>query len=313
MQVVLVMFRGDGDRRSFSVARDMTVIGRREDCDLRIPVGDVSRKHCRLIKDGEALKVEDLGSSNGTYVNNQRVQEAWLAAGDVVQVGPVQFVVQVDGVPADEVLAAASVGSETAVGEPSLEEVTEEPQFVSDVPIEDEVVMDEVTLEELPAEVEAATAEETPRGSEEVTIDQPRGLPQLEEVVTAEDLVLEEVALEEAPVEEVELEEAEPQPPTPSLAATQSDDEELTLDDLNENEPVAPATVDELEEAVELDELIEEPTGASNRTSSPPPPPPMPEWDFAEKEDDDPAENDSVDDDDFRIDLDAAKEKQPHR
>ncbi len=37
MQVVLVMFRSDGERRSFSVVRDMTVIGRREDCDLRIP------------------------------------------------------------------------------------------------------------------------------------------------------------------------------------------------------------------------------------------------------------------------------------
>src|SRR5204862_2121380 len=36
MQAVLVMFRSDGERRSFSMARDMTVIGRREDCDLRI-------------------------------------------------------------------------------------------------------------------------------------------------------------------------------------------------------------------------------------------------------------------------------------
>ena len=40
MQVVLVMFRAEGERRSFSVARDVTVIGRREDCDLRIPVSE---------------------------------------------------------------------------------------------------------------------------------------------------------------------------------------------------------------------------------------------------------------------------------
>jgi pSer/pThr/pTyr-binding forkhead associated (FHA) protein len=102
MQVVLVMFRADGERRSFSIVRDMTVIGRREDCDLRIPLGEVSRKHCRLIKDGDVVRLEDLGSSNGTYHNGQRVQEAVLAPGDNVQVGPVTFVVQIDGLPADD-------------------------------------------------------------------------------------------------------------------------------------------------------------------------------------------------------------------
>ena len=102
MQVVLVMFRPDGQRRSFSVVRDMTVIGRREDCDLRIPLGDISRKHCRLIKDGDVIRVEDLGSSNGTYRNGTRVQQSELSAGDTLQVGPIVFVLQVDGFPADE-------------------------------------------------------------------------------------------------------------------------------------------------------------------------------------------------------------------
>src|SRR5437588_3172044 len=88
MQAVLVMFRSDGERRSFSVTRDITVVGRREDCDLRIPLGDVSRKHCRIIRDGESLRVEDLGSSNGTYHNGQRVQEAPLSPGDSIQRGP---------------------------------------------------------------------------------------------------------------------------------------------------------------------------------------------------------------------------------
>jgi predicted component of type VI protein secretion system len=104
MQVVLVMFRADGERRSFSIVRDMTVIGRREDCDLRIPLGEVSRKHCRMIKDGDTVRLEDLGSSNGTFHNGQRVQEAVLAPGDNVQVGPVSFVVQIDGQPADDEL-----------------------------------------------------------------------------------------------------------------------------------------------------------------------------------------------------------------
>jgi predicted component of type VI protein secretion system len=104
MQAVLVMFRSDGDRRSFSLTRDITVVGRREDCDLRIPLGEVSRKHCRLVRDGDSLRLEDLGSSNGTFHNGQRVQEASLHPGDSVQVGPLVFVLQVDGMPADEEL-----------------------------------------------------------------------------------------------------------------------------------------------------------------------------------------------------------------
>jgi hypothetical protein len=104
MQAVLVMFRSDGERRSFSVTRDMTVIGRREDCDLRIPLGDISRKHARLVRDGDSLRLEDLGSSNGTFLNGGRVQEAVLNPGDSIQLGPVVFVLQIDGYPLDEEL-----------------------------------------------------------------------------------------------------------------------------------------------------------------------------------------------------------------
>src|SRR5689334_22696523 len=115
MQAVLVMFRSDGERRSFSITRSITVIGRREDCDLRIPLGDVSRKHCRVVLEDDTLRLEDLGSSNGTYHNGQRVEkDALLQAGDSIQVGPVVFVLQVDGVPADEELQPIAVESAAA-------------------------------------------------------------------------------------------------------------------------------------------------------------------------------------------------------
>ena len=115
MQAVLVMFRSDGERRSFSITRSITVIGRREDCDLRIPLGDVSRKHCRVVLEDDTLRLEDLGSSNGTYLNGQRVEkDAMLQPGDSVQVGPVVFVLQVDGVPADEELQPIAVESAAA-------------------------------------------------------------------------------------------------------------------------------------------------------------------------------------------------------
>jgi pSer/pThr/pTyr-binding forkhead associated (FHA) protein len=293
MQVVLVMFRGDGERRSFSVARDMTVIGRREDCDLRIPVGDVSRKHCRLVKDGETLKVEDLGSSNGTYVNNQRVQEAWLGAGDVIQVGPVQFVVQIDGLPSDDDLAsqAAVAADETAGGEVTLEEVGDE-----QAPALDEVTLEEV--EELPAEAEPTEA--AAAAPDEVTID--GSLEELEEAPPPpplpppglDEVPLEEADLEEAPVEEAALEEA----PL----------EEAVLEEAPAEE--APA---DLEEVVSLEEVGEEasspaPTTAeapADKTTATPPQPA--DWDFV-------VEEEQPDDgEDFHIDLDAPQEQQSHR
>ena len=129
MGVVMVMFRADGQRRSFSITRDMTVIGRREDCDLRIPLSDVSRKHCRLIVNGETIKAEDLGSSNGTYINGERIQQAELGAGDTLQIGPVVFVVQMNGFPADDDLqpvTAASAAAKTSGGTPVAADDDEE-------------------------------------------------------------------------------------------------------------------------------------------------------------------------------------------
>lgn len=102
MNVVLIMVRENGERRSFAVTRDTTVIGRSESADFRIPLTDVSRKHCRLIKDGNALLLEDLGSSNGTMHNGEKVKEMELSAGDSVQIGPIKFIIQIDGEPAEE-------------------------------------------------------------------------------------------------------------------------------------------------------------------------------------------------------------------
>ncbi|HEX8911203.1 MAG TPA: FHA domain-containing protein, partial [Humisphaera sp.] len=117
MQAVLVMFRSDGERRSFSVTRDVTVIGRREDCDLRIPLNDVSRKHARLVKEDGGIRLEDLGSSNGTFLNGERIErDAVLQAGDSVQVGPVVFVLQVDGYPGDDELNPVTAESAAAGG-----------------------------------------------------------------------------------------------------------------------------------------------------------------------------------------------------
>lgn len=107
MEVTLVMFRPDGRHRSFPISRPKTVIGRGDQCELRIPLGEVSRKHCRISVDAAGVIVSDLGSSNGTYVNGRRIQEEDLDPGDTVKIGSIVFVVQVDGSPSTEELAQA--------------------------------------------------------------------------------------------------------------------------------------------------------------------------------------------------------------
>ncbi len=101
MNVVLVMFKADGSRRDFPITKPKVVVGRKNDCDLRIPLTSVSRQHCEIEVTDRQIKVRDLGSSNGTYHNTTRVQEAAVSAGDEIVVGPVVFTVVVDGQPTD--------------------------------------------------------------------------------------------------------------------------------------------------------------------------------------------------------------------
>lgn len=99
MDVKLVMFKPNGQRKDLPVSKKLTVLGRGENCEVRIPLENVSRRHCEISLVGAELKVKDLASSNGTYVNNRRINECSLGAGDRLVVGPVVFTVQIDGQP----------------------------------------------------------------------------------------------------------------------------------------------------------------------------------------------------------------------
>lgn len=101
MNVSLVIFKDKDERKEFSLERGKTIIGRKEDCDLRIPLAEISRKHAMIILEEKAVSIRDMGSANGTYVNNERVNEQELEAGDHIVIGPVVFTVKIDGQPED--------------------------------------------------------------------------------------------------------------------------------------------------------------------------------------------------------------------
>lgn len=69
-------------------------IGRATRADFVLDAALVSRVHCRLTAtERGTLEVEDLRSTNGTYVNDRRIERRALAAGDRLRVGRVELVV----------------------------------------------------------------------------------------------------------------------------------------------------------------------------------------------------------------------------
>lgn len=95
----LVLFKKDGSQKSFSLPSSLTVIGRRHDCDLCVPLMVVSRRHCQLSQNNESLKIRDLDSQGGTFLNGNRISEATVQAGDYIKIGPLTFQLQIDGKP----------------------------------------------------------------------------------------------------------------------------------------------------------------------------------------------------------------------
>jgi pSer/pThr/pTyr-binding forkhead associated (FHA) protein len=96
MSIWLVMQKTDGSERSFAVKKPHTVIGRENNCDVRIPMPTVSQKHCRITLDGADLLLTDLDSDQGTYHNGNRIKEVRLNPHDTLTIGPVTFVVRVN-------------------------------------------------------------------------------------------------------------------------------------------------------------------------------------------------------------------------
>jgi pSer/pThr/pTyr-binding forkhead associated (FHA) protein len=67
------------------------ILGRSESADIALAFSSISREHARLFVEDDKLFIEDMGSSNGVQVNGEKHRKSELAAGDMVQLGVVEF------------------------------------------------------------------------------------------------------------------------------------------------------------------------------------------------------------------------------
>ncbi len=76
----LVVVREDGSE--ILVAKDRFLVGRGRHCDLVVDSPKVSREHAAIFRDGDAWSIEDLGSSNGTWLRRERITRRRVEDGD---------------------------------------------------------------------------------------------------------------------------------------------------------------------------------------------------------------------------------------
>jgi pSer/pThr/pTyr-binding forkhead associated (FHA) protein len=73
------------------INKDLMVVGRKEECDVRLDHKSVSKIHCVLVKTDGLLLLRDLGSTNGTRVNGTRVRRAALLPNDQLGIAHYKF------------------------------------------------------------------------------------------------------------------------------------------------------------------------------------------------------------------------------
>lgn len=96
----LVFIEGTEAGKRHPLTADATVLGRHSNCDLVVTGPAVSGTHCRIEKTAEGYRVVDLGSTNGTFVNGQRVESQGLRNQDVLKLGSTPLRIEGDDLPA---------------------------------------------------------------------------------------------------------------------------------------------------------------------------------------------------------------------
>lgn len=93
--------------QSYELKVDKTTVGRVEDNTFQIADPSVSSHHCEIHLQGEGLLIKDLNSTNGSFINGEKITEATLKAGQTLKLGQVELRIDDGTVPAPAKPAAA--------------------------------------------------------------------------------------------------------------------------------------------------------------------------------------------------------------
>lgn len=85
--------------RTHELTVDKTTIGRVEDNLFPITEPSVSSHHCEILRRGPEVFVKDLNSTNGTYINGEKISESVLKPGQILRLGQVEMRLEVEGAP----------------------------------------------------------------------------------------------------------------------------------------------------------------------------------------------------------------------
>ncbi|HMF44142.1 MAG TPA: GGDEF domain-containing protein [Polyangia bacterium] len=83
----LVVMAGSNVGEMYKLEKEKTVLGRGDKADLRLLDDGISRDHARIVREGNQMFLEDLGSTNGTHCNGERVTRQALSEGDKILLG----------------------------------------------------------------------------------------------------------------------------------------------------------------------------------------------------------------------------------
>lgn len=111
----LIIHSNGQPAREFPLQPGVNSVGRGDVNDLQIPDPSVSTRHAEIILEGAGVRIKDLGSTNGTFVNQQPVTEVTLCAGQSFRLGGVQLILEDD---APVVMAALAPRIALAAADP---------------------------------------------------------------------------------------------------------------------------------------------------------------------------------------------------
>ncbi len=82
--------------KTIETDKALLTIGRNENNDIYINNLGISKKHAKIVRQGDTYILEDLGSTNGTFLNDKRVKKASLASHDTITIGKYTFLLSID-------------------------------------------------------------------------------------------------------------------------------------------------------------------------------------------------------------------------